>query len=75
MKAAVALLGLAATILAKEIPKNLTLAAELYDSGLMHEMIMMEKEAFWAEEDARAAARQGLMAEDPWPELHFAQCR
>lgn len=83
MKYATALfLGFAAVVLGKEIPKDLTRAAELYDSGFMHEKIMSEKEAFWAQRDEEQVsinaqnARFGAEAiVDPWPELHFAQCK
>lgn len=74
-------LGFAAVVLGKELPKDLTRAAELYDNGYMHEKIMTEKEAFWAardEEQVTINAQNGFAADavlDPWPELHFAQCR
>ena len=69
MKYAASLLALAATALAKEIPKDPKRAAELYDSGLMHEQIMSRKELFWAKE------RKAEIFAERWPELHFAQCR
>ncbi|KAI0527770.1 hypothetical protein F5B22DRAFT_3414 [Xylaria bambusicola] len=69
MKYAASLLALAATALGKEIPKDPKRAADLYDSGLMHEKIMSRKELFWARE-----RKIGKFAEK-WPELHFAQCR
>lgn len=57
----------------KEIPKDPKRAAEIYDSGYMHEHIMHEKEAFWEERDA--ARMSSFAAEPPYMELHFAQCR
>lgn len=69
MKYAASLFGLVATALSKEIPKDPQRAADLYDSGLMHEKIMSRKELFWAQE-----RKAGVYAEQ-WPELHFAQCR
>jgi hypothetical protein len=80
MKYFVALLGFAAAALGKEIPKDPLRAEQLYDSGIMHERIMMEKETFWAAEiaafeESRAGKLQRLAAVDPYPELHFAQCK
>lgn len=67
------LLGLATLAMGKEIPKDPKRAAEIYDSGYMHEHIMHEKEAFWEERDA--ARMSSFAAEPPYMELHFAQCR
>lgn len=69
MKYAAPLLGLMATVMGKEMPKDPKRAAQLYDSGLMHEKIMSTKELFWARQ-----GRSGAFAEK-WPELHFAQCK
>jgi hypothetical protein len=69
MKYATPLFGLLATALGKEIPKDPQRAADLYDSGLMHEKIMSLKELFWAQE-----LKAGRYAEQ-WPELAFAQCK
>ncbi|RYP34655.1 hypothetical protein DL767_004215 [Monosporascus sp. MG133] len=66
---AAAVAALVATTFGKEMAKDPKRAAELYDSGLMHEMIMSKKETFWARE-----RKAGIYAQD-WPELHFAQCR
>ncbi|RYP56104.1 hypothetical protein DL769_009975 [Monosporascus sp. CRB-8-3] len=66
---AAALAALVATTFGKEMAKDPKRAAELYDSGLMHEMIMSKKESFWARE-----RKAGIYTQD-WPELHFAQCR
>jgi hypothetical protein len=70
MRYTIALLGLAAIAFAKEIPKDAKRAAELYDSGVMHQEIMSKKEKFWAKQ-----SRIGAFAAEKWPELHFAQCR
>ncbi len=67
---AAALLSLGAIALSKEIPKNPTRALELYDSGLMHERIMSEKELFWAQR-----RKAGIFTPKRWPELHYTQCR
>ncbi|KAI2631056.1 hypothetical protein GGR54DRAFT_635659 [Hypoxylon sp. NC1633] len=45
---AVALAALSSLALAKEMPPDEKLAAELYDSGVRHETIMATKEAYWA---------------------------
>ncbi|RYP02089.1 hypothetical protein DL764_005970 [Monosporascus ibericus] len=66
---AAAVAALVATTFGKEMAKDPKRAAELYDSGLMHELIMSKKETFWARE-----RKAGIYTED-WPELHFAQCR
>ncbi|RYP74860.1 hypothetical protein DL771_002781 [Monosporascus sp. 5C6A] len=66
---AAAAVALVATTFGKEMAKDPQRAAELYDSGLMHEMIMSKKETFWARE-----RKAGIYTQD-WPELHFAQCR
>ena len=55
----------------KEIPKDPARAAELYDSGVMHERIMAEKEAEWSANSFSINAVEGPQ----WPELHFAQCK
>lgn len=77
MKEFVSLLGLVIATLGKEIPKDPIRAAELYDSGIMHERIVHAKEAFWAADIAKfQSSRVGALADvDPWPELHFAQCK
>lgn len=77
MKYSTTVLGLAIIVLGKEMPKDLTRAAELYDSGIMHERIMEAKETFWAEDIAKFQASPAgqLAPEDRWPELHFAQCK
>jgi hypothetical protein len=71
MRYSLTLTALAALAMGKEVPKNETRAAELYDNGLMHERIMSEKFRQW---DQRASMRIA-QAEDPYVELHFAQCR
>lgn len=72
MKYTFTLASLAALAMGKEIPKNETRAAELYDNGLMHERIMAEKFKQW---DQRADLRIASADESPYVELHFAQCR
>jgi hypothetical protein len=71
MKYAFALASLVALAAGKEIPKNKTRAAELYDNGVMHERIMAEKFKQW---DQKASMRASK-AEDELVELAFAQCR
>ncbi|KAI1085434.1 hypothetical protein F5B20DRAFT_3209 [Whalleya microplaca] len=44
---AVALAALSSCALAKELPKDEKLAAELFDSGIRHETIMSTKMSFW----------------------------
>ncbi|KAI6351755.1 hypothetical protein MCOR25_009756 [Pyricularia grisea] len=71
MKYSFTLAALAALAFGKEIPKDEARAAELYDSGVMHDRIMSEKFKQW---DAMANARASALA-DPYVELHFAQCK
>lgn len=71
MKYSFTLAALAALAFGKEMPKDEVRAAELYDSGVMHERIMAEK---FKQFDAMANARASQLA-DPYVELHFAQCR
>lgn len=68
-----AVVGLAAVTFAKEIPKDPVRAAELYDSGVMHERIMAIKEEKWAQN--RVDGVFNTAAGTYYPELHFAQCR
>ncbi|KAL2206993.1 hypothetical protein CC79DRAFT_1398835 [Sarocladium strictum] len=71
MRYSLTITALAALAMGKEIPKNETRAAELYDNGLMHEMIMEEKFKQWD----RSAELRLASAAEPLAELHFAQCR
>jgi hypothetical protein len=71
MRYSLAVTALAALAMGKETPKNETRAAELYDNGLMHEMIMEEKFKQWD----RSAELRLASAAEPLAELHFAQCR
>lgn len=73
MKYAAAIVALAATAFAKEIPKDPERAAELYDSGVMHERIVADKNAQW-----NLQAEMGVLnslAGPQFPELPFAQCK
>lgn len=74
MKYASALLaGLAAMASAKEIPKDPVRAAELYDSGVMHQRIMEKKAAKLAEEESMGVLNS---IDGPvYQELPFAQCK
>jgi hypothetical protein len=73
MKYSTAFLAFAATVFAKEIPKDPKRAAELYDSGKMHEMIMAAKA-----EQLHVESEMGVLnslAGPDYEELHFAQCK
>lgn len=73
MKYATAILALAAGSFAKEIPKDPERAAELYDSGVMHERIMADKNEQW---DLQAQMGVLNALDGPqFPELPFAQCK
>ena len=72
MKCLLTFAALAAFAAGKEMPKDEARAAELYDSGVMHERIMSEKFQQW---DKHASLRASSAAEGEYPELHFAQCR
>lgn len=66
------LVSLFSLALAKEIPKDPSRAAELYDSGVMHERILAAKEAEWAKLERMNVLNAA--AGPTYPELHFAQC-
>jgi hypothetical protein len=73
MKYSAAFMAFAAAIFAKEIPKDPKRAAELYDSGVMHEMIMSAKA-----EQLHIESEMGVLnslAGPDYQELHFAQCK
>ena len=72
MRSLLTFAALAAVVAGKEMPKDKARAAELYDSGVMHERIMSEKFQQW---DKHASLRASSAEEDEYPELHFAQCR
>lgn len=72
MKYHLTLAALVAVVAGKEIPKDEVRAAELYDTGIMHERIMSEKFRQW---DKHASMRAANVEEEEYPELHFAQCR
>ncbi|CRK17971.1 hypothetical protein VDGD_20109 [Verticillium dahliae] len=63
--------ALAATsaVMAKELPKNEELAAELYDSGVIHEQMMAKKMAHWT-----AEFEAGLLQSSKWPRLNYTKC-
>ncbi|KAK7191758.1 hypothetical protein DPSP01_007206 [Paraphaeosphaeria sporulosa] len=73
MKYAAAIAALAAAAFAKEIPKDPERAAELYDSGVMHERIMADKNAQWDLQDQMGVLNS--LAGPQFPELPFAQCK
>jgi hypothetical protein len=73
MKYAAAIIALAAAVYGKEIPKDPERAAELYDSGIMHERIMADKNDQW-----NMQARMGVLNAvegAQFSELPFAQCK
>ncbi|EEY23125.1 conserved hypothetical protein [Verticillium alfalfae VaMs.102] len=55
--------------MAKELPKNEELAAELYDSGVIHEQMMAKKMAHWT-----AEFEAGLLQSSKWPRLNYTKC-
>jgi len=64
-----AVITAAAPALGRELPVDEFRAAELYDTGLVHETIMQQKMAHWkAEEEA------GLMDSSKWPRLNYTKC-
>jgi hypothetical protein len=73
MKYAAAFAALAAVAFAKEIPKDPERAAELYDSGVMHERIMADKNTQW-DMQSRMGVLNALDGPQ-FPELPFAQCK
>ncbi|KAF2869358.1 hypothetical protein BDV95DRAFT_97764 [Massariosphaeria phaeospora] len=73
MKYSTAFVGLLATTFAKEMPKDEVRAAELYDSGVIHEQIMSKKVGKWEEE--REMGLMSAAASNPYLELPFAQCK
>lgn len=72
MKYVAALTALAAAAFAKEIPKDPERAAELYDSGIMHERIMADKNEQWDQQEQMGVLNS--LAGPQFPELPFAQC-
>ena len=72
MKYSVAIAGLLATALSKEIPKDPE-RAKLYDSGFIHDQIMQSKESFWNSQEEMSLTNSA--AGPYYPELHFAQCK
>lgn len=73
MRFSATLAGLVAAAVAKEIPKDPVRAAELYDSGIMHERIMAAKA-----EQLQLSKQLNVLssaAGPTYPELPFAQCK
>ncbi|CRK28876.1 hypothetical protein BN1708_015356, partial [Verticillium longisporum] len=64
-----AALTAASVSFAKEMPKDEARAAELYDSGKMHETIMGKKKAFWKSE-----IESGIIDSSQWPRLNYTKC-
>ncbi|KAJ3958328.1 hypothetical protein N0V92_005091 [Colletotrichum tropicale] len=60
---------LAASAVGKEIEPNADLAAELYDSGVIHEQIIASKKAEFARQ-----REAGAYASEQYPELGYAPC-
>ncbi|KAL8364938.1 hypothetical protein RB595_003973 [Gaeumannomyces hyphopodioides] len=60
---------LASVAMGKEKPVDEEMAAEFYDSGVIHEEIMAHKMELWNREQA-----QGLMDSERYPELGFTPC-
>ena len=69
MRYALALGAVAGGALAAEMPKDEARAAELYDSGIIHEQSMMRKINFWKQEE-----EMGLMNSSHWPRLEYTKC-
>ncbi|KAM0322522.1 hypothetical protein ACHAQA_009368 [Verticillium albo-atrum] len=64
-----AALTAASAVMAKELPKNEERAAELYDSGFIHEQMMAKKMAYW-----HAEFEAGLLESSQWPRLNYTKC-
>ncbi|KAL9941540.1 hypothetical protein D7B24_005199 [Verticillium nonalfalfae] len=64
-----AALAASSAVMAKELPKNEELAAELYDSGVIHEQMMAKKMAHWT-----AEFEAGLLQSSKWPRLNYTKC-
>jgi choice-of-anchor B domain-containing protein len=64
-----AVLTAASAVAGKELPKDEGLAAELYDTGALHERIMKQKMELWQGEHAA-----GLMNSAQWPSLNYTKC-
>lgn len=71
MRCVFAVSALVALASSKEMPKDPVRAAALYDSGVLHERIMAEKESGWKANSLTF----NRMGGPQYPELHFAQCR
>lgn len=64
-----AALTAASAVLAKEMPKNEAVAAELYDSGVVHMESMKRKISMWT-----AEAEAGLLDSTKYQELNYTKC-
>jgi choice-of-anchor B domain-containing protein len=64
-----AVLTAASAVTGKELPKDEARAAELYDTGVLHESIMQHKMELWQGE-----AAAGLMDSSQWPRLNYTKC-
>ncbi|KAL2754108.1 hypothetical protein ACRALDRAFT_2138463 [Sodiomyces alcalophilus JCM 7366] len=64
-----AALAAASVAVARELPKNEAKAAELYDSGELHERLMRQKISAW-----RAEYDAGLLSSEKWPRLNYTKC-
>ncbi|CRK36042.1 hypothetical protein BN1708_006900 [Verticillium longisporum] len=60
---------LASSALAKEVAVNEAVAAELYDSGLVHKAVMDRKMNFW-----KTARESGVFKSEQYPELNATKC-
>lgn len=61
---------LATSVWAKEIAPNELLAAQKYDTGLVHEAIMAKKMSHWASEK-----KEGMMDSYKYPTLGYTKCK
>lgn len=75
MKYITILAGLMAITTAKEMPKDKARAAQLYDSGVMHQRIMERKAARLAEEEQLNILNTAAVDAPYYQELPFALCR
>jgi hypothetical protein len=75
MKKLAVLLGFAAAAMTREMPKDSSLAAELYDSGVMHQRIMERKAAKLAEQERLNVLNTAAEDAPYYQELPFALCR
>ncbi|KAH9429679.1 hypothetical protein MCOR02_009416 [Pyricularia oryzae] len=62
-------LAAATAVFGAEMAKDEARAAELYDSGKIHEQLMMKKISQW-----QADEQAGLMDSTQWPRLNYTKC-